>query len=58
MAQKPEEKMDEVKGEVYEPAPRGAARVASSPRAPCHQEPSSAANHTSPKTPTSASAFR
>ena len=28
MAQKPEEKMDEVKGEVYEPAPRGAARVA------------------------------
>lgn len=27
MAQKPEEKMDEVKGEVYEPAPRGAARV-------------------------------
>ena len=28
MAQEPEEKMDEVKGEVYEPAPRGAARVA------------------------------
>ena len=28
MAQKPEEKMDEVKGEVYEPAPRGAARMA------------------------------
>ena len=28
MAQKPEEKMDEVKGEAYEPAPRGAARVA------------------------------
>ena len=28
MAQKPEEKMDEVKGEVYEPASRGAARVA------------------------------
>ncbi len=27
MAQEPEEKMDEVKGEVYEPAPRGAARV-------------------------------